>query len=135
MIYPWVEVNSGQTGYSRERWCSYWQKFMKHFFDADISYDYNGSVVYWIIHDRELNKTMTTIWTLVEQGYKTSYSPTVKTFFWVDDKYYNENKKEILAWSERYGCTVPSEKHGWIQVPDDRVELLFRLQWAGKCNG
>jgi hypothetical protein len=30
---------------------------------------------------------------------------------------------------------VPSREHGWIEVPDERVELLFRLQWAGKSYG
>ena len=133
--YPWVEVDSCQTGYLRERWCSYWRDFVKHFFNTDINYDYNGSKVHWIIHDRELHKTMTTIWSLKDEGYRTSYSGKVRTFFWVDDKYYRQNHREIIQWGERYGCKIPSKEHGWIEMPNEKVELLFRMAWAGKCYG
>ena len=130
---PWVEVDSGETGYQRELWCSYWCKFVKYFFNTDINYDYNYSKVYWIICDEELRKTMTTIWTLEEQGYRTSYQSVVRTFFWVDEKFYKQNRREIIQWGERYGCNMPSKEYGWIQIPDDRIEMLFRLRWAGKC--
>lgn len=135
MNYPWVEVDSGQTSYLRDRWCSYWREFVKYFFNTDVIYDYNGSKVYWIIHDRELHKTMTTIWTLENEGYRTSYGGIVRTFFWVDRDYYRQNRKEIVQWGERYGCNIPSKEHGWIEIPDERVETLFRLRWAGKCYG
>lgn len=78
---------------------------------------------------------MTTIWSLKDAGYRTSYQSKVRTFFWVDDKYYKENRKAIIQWGERYRCKMPSKEHGWIEIPDKRVEMLFRLQWAGKCYG
>lgn len=78
---------------------------------------------------------MTTIWSLKDEGYRSSYGTHIKTFFWVDDKYYRQNRQEIVQWGERYGCNIPSHEHGWIEMPNERVELLFRLQWAGKCYG
>jgi hypothetical protein len=133
--YPWVEVDSGQTGYLRERWCSYWRQFVKHFFDTDINYAFSGSKVYWIIPDRELNKTMTDIWSLEREGYRTSYQSKIRTFFWVDSEFYRQNRKEIIQWGERYGCKMPSHEYGWIEMPDDKIEMLFRLRWAGKSYG
>lgn len=133
MNYPWVEVDCGQTGYHRELWCSHWRQFMRYFFNVDPTYDYYGSKVCWITHDRELHKTMTTIWTLKTEGYRTSYQSNVRTFFWVDENYYKEHRKEIIQWGERYGCKTASREHGWIEVPNERVELLFRMTWAGKC--
>jgi len=78
---------------------------------------------------------MTTIWSLKEQGYRTSYQKHVKTFFWVDENFYRQNRHEILQWAEQYNCIVPSREYGWITIPDEYVELLFRLQWAGKSYG
>lgn len=78
---------------------------------------------------------MTDIRTLVNEGYYTSYQSAIRTFFWVDRDYYRQNCREIVQWSERYGCKMPSHKFGWIEMPDDRVEMLFRLRWAGKCYG
>jgi hypothetical protein len=134
-ISPWVDVNCGQTGYNREQWCRRWQLMMKHFFNADISYDYNGRIVSWIIEDQKLRETMTTIWSLKEKGYRCSYQPHIRTFFWVDSDFYRQNKHEILQWAERYNCKVPSREHGWIEMPNERVELLFRLTWAGEVYG
>ena len=135
MNYPWAEVDSGQTGYLRELWCWHWRQFVKHFFNTDINYDYNGSKVHWIIHDRELHKTMTTIWSLQDAGYRTSYQKHIKTFFWVDDKYYKQNRREIIQWAKLQGCGVDSYEYGWIKVPNEEIELLFRLAWAEKCFG
>lgn len=77
----------------------------------------------------------TTLWTLREQNYRTSYAKHVKTFFWIDEKYYKENRREILQWAELQGCKVPSIDHGWIEMPDDQAAMMFRLMWAGKCYG
>lgn len=133
--YPWIEVNCGKTGYDRELWIRRWQETIEYFFSARPVYDWNGSKVLWAIHNEKLYKTMTTIWTLKDDGYRTSYQKHIKTFFWVDDKYYRQNRREILAWAKLYKCKVPSREHGWIEMPNDRVELLFRLQWAGKVYG
>jgi hypothetical protein len=130
MQYPWVEVDCGQTGYNREQWCKHWKRTIKHFFDAEITYDYNGSKVAWIIHDRELHKTMSTVWSLKDKGCRTSYQSHIKTFFWVDTKFYRDNKHEILEWAERYNCKVDSKEYGWIKMPNENVETLFRLKWA-----
>jgi len=73
---------------------------------------------------------MTTIWTLKAQGVRFTYQSTVKTFFWVDEEFYENNKQEILEWTERYHCNVPSKRYGWVEVPDDNVALLFRLRWS-----
>jgi hypothetical protein len=78
---------------------------------------------------------LATIWTLQEQGYRTSYQSRARTFFWVDDKFYKENRLAILAWAEQYKCKVSGREYGWIEMPDDRVEFLFRLTWAGKSYG
>ena len=78
---------------------------------------------------------MTTIWSLKDEGYRTSYQKHVRTFFWVDSDFYRQNRKEILQWAERYDCKVPSREYGWIEMPDDRIETLFRLTWAGKSYG
>lgn len=78
---------------------------------------------------------MTTIWSLKDEGYRTSYQKHVRTFFWVDEKFYKENCRSILEFAERYNCKVPSKEFGWIEMPDERVELLFRIQWAGKSYG
>jgi hypothetical protein len=74
--------------------------------------------------------SMTTICTLKKQGVRFTYQPTVKTFFWVDDKFYTENKQEILEWAARYKCNVPSTLYGWVTCPDDDVALLFRIRWS-----
>jgi hypothetical protein len=131
----WIEVDSGKIGYDRENWCRRWRQFMRHFFNIDPSYDYNGSKVHWYFQDKKLADTMTTIWTLEEQGYRTSYQSAVRTFFWVDRDYYRQNCREIIQWGERYGCKMPNHEFGWIQMPDDRIEMLFRLRWAGKSYG
>ena len=132
---PWVDVDCGHNGYDREQWVIRWRKFMQHFFGIDPPYDYNGSKVSWVMYNQDLRKTMTTIWSLKDEGYRTSYQKHVRTFFWVDEKFYRQNKNEILQWAEQYKCLVPSREHGWIEVPDERIELLFRLQWAGKSYG
>lgn len=131
----WVDVNCGQTGYNREQWCRRWQLMMRHFFNADVRYDYNGRIVHWIFHDELLGKTMSTIWSLKDEGYRSSYQSHIKTFFWIDSNFYRQNKHDILEWAERYGCKVPSREHGWIEMPNERVETLFRLRWAGNCYG
>lgn len=129
----WVEIDCGKTSYDRELWCWHQRQFVKHFFNSDPSYDYNGSKVHWYFHNKELADTMTTIWSLEEQGYRTSYQSAVRTFFWVDDQYYKKNRKDILAWARLYNCKVPVPEYGWIEVPNDRIEMLFRIVWAGKC--
>lgn len=78
---------------------------------------------------------MTTVWALTDEGYRTSYQKHIKTFFWVDTDFYRQNQDSILEWVERYNCKVPAPDHGWIEMPNERVELLFRLRWAGKCYG
>ena len=78
---------------------------------------------------------MTCVWTLKDEGYRTSFGSKVRTFFWVDSDYYRQNSKEIVQWSERYGCNIPSKEYCWIEMPDERIETLFRLRWAGKCYG
>ncbi len=135
MTSPWLVVNCGQTGYNREQWIRRWRLMINHFFDADVSYDYNGSVVYWVIHDDELRDKMETIFGLKDEGYRTSYHPQIRTFFWVDSNFYRQNKHDILQWAERYNCRVPSREHGWIEMPNEQVEMLFRLRWAGKSYG
>ena len=130
-----VTVDCGCNGYKRERWCGYWRQFMGYMFDTEPLYDYNGSKIYWVIYNADMRETMTTIWSLKEQGYRTSCAGKVKTFFWVDQDFYRQNSKEILQWAERYNCKVPSREHGWIEMPDDRIETLFRLTWAGKSYG
>ena len=131
----WVEVDCGHIGYDREHWVIYWYRFMRHFFDTDPPYDYNGSKVYWAIDDESMRKTMTTVWNLKDEGYRTSYQNKVQTFFWVDKKFYKENKSAIFAFAERYNCKVPNKEYGWIEMPNKKIELLFRMQWAGKCYG
>ena len=85
--------------------------------------------------NQDLKKTMTTIWSLKDEGYRTSYQKHVRTFFWVDSDFYRQNRKEILQWAKRYNCKVPALEYGWIEMPDDRIETLFRLTWAGKSYG
>ena len=132
---PWVEVDCKRCGYNREQWCRRWRLMIHHFFGVHVSYDWNGSKVLWIIHDKELKETMTTIWSLEGEGYRTSYQSKVQTFFWVDSDFYKQNRRAILEFAERHNCKVPSREYGWIEMPNDRVETLFRLQWAGKCYG
>jgi hypothetical protein len=132
---PWVDVDSDCYGYDREQWVIRWRRFMRHFFNIDPPYDYNGSKVSWVMFNQELRETMTTIWSLKDEGYRTSYQKHVKTFFWVDDKFYKENRREILQWAERFDCKVPSKEYGWIEIPNDKIETLFRLTWAGKSYG
>lgn len=135
MVDILVEVDCGKTSYDREQWCIHWRRFMVHFFNSDTRYDYNGSTVYWIFQDKRLAETMTTIWSLKDAGYRTSYQSKVRTFFWIDSEYYRQHRREIIQWGDRYECKMPSKEHGWIEMPNDRIETLFRLQWAGKCYG
>lgn len=135
MPWPWVEVDCGFKGYRRELWCARWESFIQHFFNTTVSYDYNGSKIYWVIHDKELNETMTTIWSLKDEGYRTSYQSKSRTFFWVDSDYYRQNSGEIIKWADRYRCIMRSREHGWIEMPNERVEMLFRIQWTGKSYG
>jgi hypothetical protein len=135
MPYPWVEVDCGFEGYRRELWCARWKSFIQHFYKTNVPYDYNGSKIYWVVLDEELGKTMTTIWSLEAEGYRTSYQSKSRTFFWVDSNYYRQNSREIIQWAERYRCKMPSCEYGWIEMPNERVETLFRLQWAGNCYG
>jgi len=130
-----ITVDCGLAGYYRELWIHQWRAMILHFFNEKTTYDWNGSKVTWGFHNDEVGKTMSSIWGLKDQGYRTSYQKHVKTFFWVDDKYYKENKKEILSWAERNKCKVPSTEYGWIEMPDGGTELLFRLTWAGKSCG
>jgi len=106
-----------------------------HFFGVSPVYDWNGSKVLWAFHDEELGEKMSTIWTLKDAGYRTSYQSAAKTFFWVDTKFYDENRREILEWAELNGCRVTSRAYGWIEMPDKNTELMFRLVWAGKSYG
>lgn len=131
----WIEVNCGTMGYQRELWIRHWREMIEYFFQTRPVYDWNGTKVLWAFHDEGLGEKMSTIWKLKDEGYRTSYQKHVKTFFWVDDKYYKENKKEILSWAERNKCKVPSTEYGWIEMPDGGTELLFRLTWAGKSCG
>lgn len=131
----WIEVDCGEWGYLRELWIRRWRETIQHFFGVNPVYDWNGTKVLWAFHDEDLGEKMSTIWSLKDAGFRTSYQSKIKTFFWVDDKYYKENRKAIIQWSERYGCNMPSKEHGWIEMPNDRVETLFRLQWAGKSYG
>lgn len=75
---------------------------------------------------------MTTVWSLRDEGYRTTYQRHIRTFFWADTDFYRQNQHDILQWAEQYNCIVNSREHGWIVMPDENVELLFRLCWAGK---
>lgn len=132
-----VNVNCNRNGYERELWCQKQRKYMKLAYDLDISYDYNGSLIHWIFpEDRKKEADeMTTVWMLEEQGYRCSYQKHVKTFFWVDSKFYKENKREILSWAKQHKCEVPSHEYGWITCPSNNVVLMFMLTWAGKTYG
>lgn len=130
-----IDVNTNINSYSRELWCVEQKKFIKYNYNLDISYDYNGRIVHWVFPEgREIEaEQMATIWSLEDQGYRTSFQKGNNTFFWVDDNFYKKNKKQILEWTKNYKCHVPSIEYGWIQVPNEKVEMLFRLRWAGKC--
>jgi hypothetical protein len=78
---------------------------------------------------------MTAVWNLKDEGYRTSYGNKVSTFFWVDSDFYKQNRRAILEFAERYNCKVPNKEYGWIEMPNKKIELLFRMQWAGKCYG
>lgn len=78
---------------------------------------------------------MTDIRSLENEGYRTSYQSKIQTFFWIDSNFYNQNRRAILEFAERYNCKVASKEYGWIEMPDHKVEMLFRLQWAGKSYG
>lgn len=131
----WVEVDCGMMGYNRELWIRRWRETIEYFFGVRPVYDWNGKTVMWAFHDEDLGEKMSTIWSLRNEGYRTSYQKHIKTFFWVDNVYYKENRKAILAWAKQYNCKVPSTDHGWIEMPNHRVEMLFRLTWAGKSYG
>lgn len=131
----WVRVDCGSIGYHREMWIRRWKKIMEHFFDATPVYDWNGSKVYWQFHNEELAKTMSDIFTLEREGYRTTYQSKIQTFFWVDSDFYKQNRRAILEFAERHNCKVRSKEYGWIEMPNDRVETLFRIQWAGKSYG
>lgn len=75
---------------------------------------------------------MNTIWTLKDEGYRTSYQKYIQTFFWIDEKFYEDNRKEIIEWANAHGCKIPNKRYGWIEMPNHKIELLFRLVWAGK---
>lgn len=72
---------------------------------------------------------------LRDNGYRCSYQRSIQTFFWVDTDFYNANKQQIIEWAARHDCKMESHKYGWIKVPNDRIEMLFRLTWAGKSYG
>lgn len=131
----WIKVDCGEMDYQRELWIRRWRETMQHFFGATPVCDWNGKTVMWGFLDEELGAKMATTWTLEAKGYRTSYQSKVKTFFWVDLDFYKQNRRAILEFAERYGCKVPNREYGWIEMPNDRVEMLFRLQWAGKCCG
>lgn len=131
----WVNVDCGVSGYQRELWIRRWRETIEYFYNAKPVYDWNGPVVYWAFHDEELGKTMTDIWSLEQEDYRTSYQSKIKTFFWVDSDFYKQNRRAILEFAERHNCKVPSKEYGWIEMPNDRVETLFRIQWAGKSYG
>ena len=128
-----VEVNCKRSGYSREQWIKRWRLMIEHFFNVNPGYDWNGPVVLWFFQDKEIAEEMTTIWSLQKNEYRSSFQPTTKTFYWVDSNFYRQNKVEILKWCELYSCEVSNRQYGWIRMPNEKVELLFRLQWAGKC--
>lgn len=130
---PWVTVDCKKTGYTRDQFIRYWNDFIKYFFNEKLPYAYVDSRILWCITDDKLRENMTTVWSLKDQRYRTSYQSKIRTFFWVDEKFYKTNRHEILKWAETYNCKVPSKEHGWIEMPNDRVETLFRLIWAGKC--
>ena len=132
----WVEINCGERGYQREMWIRKWLEIIEYFFDTKPVYERgNGPVVYWAFRDEELGKTMTDIWSLENEDYRTSYQSKIQTFFWVDSNFYKQNRRAILEFAERYNCKMPSTEYGWIEMPNHKVEMLFRLQWAGKCYG
>lgn len=130
---PWVTVDCKKSGYPRDLFIRYWNDFIKYFFNEELPYDYNGSKILWCITDNKLRENMTTVWSLKDQQYRTSYQSKIQTFFWIDEKFYQENRHEILKWAEKYNCKVPSKEYGWIEMPNNRVETLFRLIWAGNC--
>ena len=134
---PVVTVDCEKNGYLRELWAKEQLAFMHTFFGISVVYDWNFSKITWFFSEKnkEQAKYMSTIWELKKQNYRTSYQPKFRTFFWIDTDFYKENKKQILQWAERYNCNVHNKQYGWIEMPNRRVELLFRLQWAGKSWG
>jgi hypothetical protein len=131
----WVDIDCGEIGYLREQWIHRWRETIRYLFGVNPVYECNGSIVSWLFHCKELGEKMLSIWTLEAEEYRTSYQSKAMTFFWVDDKFYKQNRRAILEFAERHNCKVPSKEYGWIEVPNHRVEMLFRLQWAGKCYG
>ena len=132
-----VYVDCKKSGYLREQWIIEQRCLMKYVHDIEPFYDWNGSKVMWFFPDDKEKEAgeMSTIWSLKDQNYRTSYQKHIQTFFWVDEQFYDDNRKEILEWAARYGCKVPSKRYGWIEMPNHKVELLFRLTWAGKVYG
>ena len=121
------------ASYDREKWCHYWTEFFYCHSGTRVGYDYNGSVVYWFTDadNKEAVELMSTIWTLKEKGVRYTYQSKIRTFFWVDEKFAQTNRKKILDWADRHGCNVPSKKFMWIECPDDKTVTLFHLTWGG----
>lgn len=59
-----------------------------------------------------------------------TYAPTVRTFFWLDQDYYNTHKDLILEWAKNNNCEVPSERFGWVVCADHATAVLFSLTWS-----
>lgn len=131
----WIDVDCGEQGYQRDLWIRRWRETLEYFFGVKPIYDFNGSKIHWAFHDEELGAEMSDIWTLKAKGYRTSYQSKKRTFFWIDNEFYDENRKDILKWAELNGCKVVSRVYGWIEMPDKNTELMFRLIWAGKSYG
>lgn len=73
-----------------------------------------------------------TLWRLRQEGFRTSFQPVTKTFYWIDGKYFIDHREKIAEWCERTGCQLNSI-HGFVKVDTGKQETYFRLQWAGKC--
>ena len=73
---------------------------------------------------------MSTLWTLREQGVRWTYSPHVKTFFWVEENFYNKYHKELLEFCIDNGSDFTYAEKGWMQCSDDAAVTQFMLRWS-----
>lgn len=126
-----IRIDTNLSGYHREEWITHWRGFIASYFNVHVLYDYMNSVVYWYIDpNSEVGELMSTIWEIKKQGVRYTFSPKIRTFFWVDTDFAEKNRKQILAWAEKHKCNVPSKRYMWIECPDDKTVTLFHLTWS-----
>ena len=73
---------------------------------------------------------MSTLWTLREKGVRWTYSPHVRTFFWVEENFFENNHKELEEFCVDTGSDFQYAKSGWMQCADDLAVTLFMLRWS-----